>query len=60
MDIFIIQKMQLKPHPMWVDVKITRGTAEAAIKSLNNYSHNNPTYQYRLVVVLYTTRSPLK
>jgi len=57
---YVIQKLELRPHPVWVDVKSSDKTLEEAIISLNNFSANNPSYIYRLVSVLYLTRSVLK
>jgi len=53
---FVIQKLELKPHPVWVDVKVTDTTLEEAILSLYNYTRNNPSFIYRLVRVLFMTR----
>lgn len=64
---FVIQKFELNPQPTWSDVKTLNvlKTDEAvvfkeAINSLDNFSENNPNYMYRLIEVLYTTRSPLQ
>ena len=63
---YIIQKLELGKHPTWFDVKriedgnTIEGALMDAITLLDNFSSNSPSYMYRLVVVLYTTRSPLK
>ena len=60
MSEFVIQKLEFTPKLAWIDVKVTDKTLEEAINSLDNFNKNNPNHMYRLVKVLYTTRSPLK
>ena len=63
---YVIQKLELGKFPTWLDVKVIDngntpiGAVIDAVQSLDNFSRNNPSHMYRLVVVLYTTRSPLK
>jgi hypothetical protein len=42
---------------LWYPVKYGIENMNQAVRSLKNYSENNPSYIYRIVEVHYTTRS---